>query len=241
MQIRLNKFLSESGVASRREADRVIEKGRVTVNGQVVQVLGLTIDDEGDEVRVDGRRVKKEAKKVYLMLNKPPGYLVSLKDPFGRATIKDLLPSFETRIFPVGRLDYESQGLLLMTNDGNLAYRLTHPRYKIKKVYLLKIKGQPDSVNLTKLEKGVFLDGKRTAPAKIVLQRVSSQRAFLRIEVYEGRKREIRRMFESIGHRVLELRRIKLGGLSLGKLKNGQWRYLTPKEVERLKNQVGLE
>lgn len=240
MRVRLNKFLSHSGVASRREADRMIEERRVTVNGQVVQVLGLTVDNERDEVKVDDRRVKTEPRKVYLMLNKPGGYLVSLKDPFKRPTIKDLLPSFKSRIFPVGRLDYQSQGLLLMTNDGDLAYRLTHPRYKIRKVYLVKITDQPDPPKMAKLEKGILLDGKRTAPAKIIPQRHSSQGTLLRVEIFEGRKREVRRMFEAIGHRVIELRRIKLDGLSLGKLKKGQWRYLTPKELQRLKDQVGL-
>lgn len=240
MQIRLNKFLSQSGVASRREADRMIAEGRIIVNGQVVQVFGLTIDDEKDEVKVDGRRVKKDEQMVYLILNKPAGYLVSLKDPFGRPTIKDLLPSFKNRIFPVGRLDYESQGLLILTNDGDLAHRLTHPRFEVKKIYLVKVKDQPDSLKLAKLEKGIFLDGKKTAPAKIVPLRVSSRQTLLRVEIYEGRKREIKRMLEAIGHRVLELRRIKLDGLSLGKLKKGQWRYLSPKEVGSLKKKVGL-
>lgn len=240
MQIRLNKFLSQSGVTSRREADRMIAEGRITVNGQVVQVFGLTIDDEKDEVKVDGRRVKKDEQMVYLILNKPAGYLVSLKDPFGRPTIKDLLPSFKNRIFPVGRLDYESQGLLILTNDGDLAHRLTHPRFEVKKIYLVKVKDQPDSLKLAKLEKGIFLDGKKTAPAKIVPLRISSRQTLLRVEIYEGRKREIRRMLEAIGHRVLELRRIKLDGLSLGKLKKGQWRYLSPKEVGNLKKKVGL-
>jgi len=218
----------------------MIEEGRVTVNGQVVQILGLTVDEEKDEVKVDGQRVEKESKKVYLMLNKPAGCLVSLKDPFRRPTIKDLLPSLKIRVFPVGRLDYQSQGLLLMTNDGDLSYRLTHPRYKIKKVYLVKIKGQPDPLKMAKLKKGIFLDGKKTAPATIIPHRQSLQGTLLRVEIFEGRKREVRRMFEAIGHRVIELRRIKLDGLSLGRLKRGQWRYLTPKEVERLKNQVGL-
>jgi len=218
----------------------MIAEGRITVNGQVVQVLGLTIDDEKDEVKVDGRRVKKDEQMVYLILNKPAGCLVSLKDPFGRPTIKDLLPSFKNRIFPVGRLDYESQGLLILTNDGDLAHRLTHPRFEVKKIYLVKVKDQPDSLKLAKLEKGIFLDGKKTAPAKIVALRVSSRQTLLRVEIYEGRKREIRRMLEAIGHRVLELRRIKLDGLSLGKLKKGQWRYLSPKEVGSLKKKVGL-
>lgn len=241
MKIRLNKFLSQAGVASRREADRMIADGRVTVNGQVVQVLGHKIDDKKDRVEVDGRRVKIEGGLVYLMLNKPSGYLVSLKDPFRRPAVKDLLPSIKSRVFPVGRLDYDSQGLLLLTNDGELACRLTHPRFKIKKVYLVKVKGEPDSSKLSKLKRGIFLDGKRTAPAKIVPLGGSTEKALLRVEIYEGRKRELRRMFEAIGHRVVKLRRIKIDGLSLGNLKEGQWRYLTQKEIDMLKNQVRIE
>ncbi len=218
----------------------MIVEGRITVNGQVVQVLGLTIDDEKDEVKVDGRRVRKDEQMIYLMLNKPKGYLVSMKDPFGRPTIRDLLPSFKSRVFPVGRLDYESQGLLILTNDGDLAYRLVHPRFEVKKVYLVRVKDQPGALELAKLEKGIFLDGKKTAPAKIVPLRVSPQKTLLRVEIYEGRKREIRRMFEAIGHRVFELQRVKLDGLSLGKLKKGQWRYLSAKEVGNLKKKVGL-
>ena len=155
MQIRLNKFLAQAGVASRREVDKMIAEGRIKVNGQVVQVLGYKIDDEKDRVDVEGRRVEKEEELVYLMINKPPGYLVTLKDNFQRPTIQQLLPSLRKRVFPVGRLDYDSSGLLLMTNDGELAYRLTHPRFKVPKVYLVKVKGEPDPSELTRLEKGI--------------------------------------------------------------------------------------
>lgn len=241
MLIRLNKFLSQAGVASRREADRIIAEGRVAVNGKAVEDLGHKIDGQKDMVEVDGKRVKREERFVYLMLNKPPGFLVSLKDPFGRPTIRNLLPPLKKRIFPVGRLDYDSQGLLLFTNDGELAYRLTHPHFKIKKVYLIKVKGEPDPSKFSKLEKGISLNGKKTAPAKIIPLSVLSKRALIRIEIYEGRKREIRRMFEAIGHRVLGLQRIKFDGLALGKLKKGQWRYLTQKEIVRLRNQSGLK
>ncbi len=238
MEIRLNKFISQAGIASRREADRMITEGRVTVNGEVIQILGFKIDDEKDRVEVNGRRVKIEEGLVYLMLNKPSGYLVSLKDPLRRPTIRDLLTSIKRRVFPVGRLDYNSEGLLLLTNDGELAYRLTHPRFKIKKVYLVKVKGESDSSKLSKLKKGIFLDGKKTAPAKIVPLEVSKKKTVLRVEIYEGRKREIRRMFEAIGHMVVGLQRIKFDGLSLGNLKGGQWRYLTRKEIDILKRKV---
>jgi len=152
----------------------------------------------------------------------------------------NLLPSLKKRVFPVGRLDYESEGLLLLTNDGELAYRLTHPRYKIKKTYLVKVKGKPDSAVLSKLEKGVFLDGKKTAPAKVALLESNPRKSFLRVEIHEGRKREVRRMFEFIDHRVLKLVRVSFAGLMIGKLKSGNWRFLKQQEIKKLKEQVKL-
>jgi len=235
MLVRLNKFLSQSGIASRREADRLITEGRVSVNGQQVENLGLKIDSQEDVVEVNGRRVKKQENNIYLMLNKPPGFIVSLKDSFGRPTIMDLLPSLKERIFPVGRLDYKSQGLLLLTNDGQLTFRLTHPRFKIKKVYLVRVKGELNSSQISRLEKGIILDGKRTAPARIKIIKATPKGIQLRIEIYEGRKREIRRMLEAMGCSVVYLQRIKFGPLGLGNLKKGQWRYLTAREISLLK------
>jgi pseudouridine synthase len=241
MMVRLNKFLAQAGIASRREADRMITQGRVAVNGEVILTLGHKIDAGKDRVEVDGKKVKKEGINLYLMLNKPPGYLVSMKDPLGRPTIKDLLPTLKSRVFPVGRLDYESEGLLLLTNHGELAFRLTHPRFQIKKVYQVKVKGEPDYSRLSRLKKGIILDGKKTAPAKIRILSVSSGESYLRVEIHEGRKREVRRMFEAVGHRVEELRRMRFDGLSLGKLKRGRWRYLTAREIEMLMRCVGLK
>jgi pseudouridine synthase len=238
MQIRLNKFLAQAGVASRREVDKMIAEGRIKVNGQVVQVLGYKIDDEKDRVDVEGRRVEKEEELVYLVINKPPGYLVTLKDNFQRPTILQLLPSLRKRVFPVGRLDYDSSGLLLLTNDGELAYRLTHPRFKVPKVYLVKVKGEPVPSELTRLEKGIYLDDKKTAPAKIVQIGGDPKKRLLKVEIYEGRKREVKRMFQAIGHKVLQLQRVNFGGLGLGSLKMGKWRFLTRKEIDSLKKQV---
>jgi len=240
-QIRLNKYLAQAGVASRREADRMIAEGRVAVNGEVIQALGHRIEAEIDKVEVDGVKVKKETKHYYLMLNKPPGYLVSLKDSFGRPTVRDLLPTLKGRVFPVGRLDFDSEGLLLLTNDGELAYRLAHPRFKIKKIYLVRVKGKPGSSSLHRLEKGIILDGKKTAPARINVLSSSLKESLLRVEIHEGRKREIRRLFEVIGHKVVALQRNKFGNLSLGHLKKGKWRYLTRDEIGSLRNQVRLE
>ncbi len=241
MEIRLNKFLSRAGVASRREADRMIVEGRIRVNGRVVEELGFKIDDERNRVEVDGKKIRRAEHFVYLMLNKPEGCLVTLKDPFQRPTIVQLLPKLKERIFPVGRLDYESSGLLLLTNDGELANRLTHPRYKVKKVYLVKVKGEPEPSELMKLEKGIFLDGEKMAPARVKLIARAPRRNLFRVEIFEGRKREVRRMFEAIGCRVVGLERISVGGLCLGKLRKGAWRFLTHQEVCLLRKQINLE
>ncbi len=241
MQIRLNKFLAQADVASRREVDKMIAEGRIKVNGQVIQMLGYKIDDEKDRVEVEGKRVEREEGMIYLMINKPPGYLVTFKDHFQRPTIQKLLPPLKRRVFPVGRLDYDSSGLLLLMNDGELAYRLTHPRFKVPKVYSVKVKGEPDPSELTRLEKGIYLDGKKTAPAKIAQVRGDPKKSLLKIEIYEGRKREVKRMFQAIGHKVLQLQRINFGGLRLGSLKTGKWRFLTRKEIDSLKKQVALK
>ena len=241
MQIRLNKFLAQAGVASRREVDKMIATGKIKVNGRVIQVLGYKIDDEKDRVEVEGKKIEREEGQVYLMINKPPGYLVTLKDRFQRPTIKQLLPSLGKRIFPVGRLDYDSEGLLLLVNDGELAYRLTHPRFKVGKVYLVKVKGDPDPSKLSRLEKGIYLEGRKTAPAKIARLSRSSKRNLLKVEIYEGRKREVKKMFDAVGHGVLQLKRIDFGGVRLGKLKTGKWRFLTRKEIDTLKKKVNLD
>lgn len=240
MQLRLNKFLSKAGITSRREADKMIAEGRVKVNGEVIQILGYKIDDEEDCVDLDGKRVKSDKGLTYLLLNKPSGYLVTLKDPFKRPTIMSLLPQMKRRIFPVGRLDFDSEGLLLLTNNGELAYRLMHPRYKVRKEYLLTVKGKPDPSSLSSIKKGIYLNGKKTAPAKITQIAFSQKRSHLRVEICEGRKRELRRMFEATGYRVMKLKRIKFAGLTLGKLKKGEWRYLTRKEIDLLRREVGL-
>jgi len=190
---------------------------------------------------VDGKTIEVTQKKVYVLLNKPPKFLVTLKDPFERPTIKDLLPKLNTRLFPVGRLDFDSEGLLLMTNDGELANRLIHPRYEIKKKYLVKIKGHPEKVQISKLERGIPIDGKKTAPSKIFPVSSSPKRSLYEVELHEGRKREIRRMFEAIGFHVLLLRRINFAGLTMDGLNLGTWRYLTDKEVQILYKKVGLK
>jgi len=240
LTVRLNKFLSLAGVASRREADRWIVQGRVSVNNKIVDELGFKIDEERDVVQVDGRKVQVKPTPVYILLNKPAGHLVTLKDPFRRPVVRSLLPASLGRVFPVGRLDLESEGLLVLTTDGELAHRLSHPRFGVKKVYLVKVKGEPNKEVLSRLERGIYLEGRKTAPAKAALLAPGQKSSWLRLELQEGRKREVREMCAAVGHPVQELRRVEYAGLVLKGLKPGQWRHLGPPEVRRLKALVDL-
>ncbi len=240
MLVRLNKILARAGVASRRAADRMIEEGRVKVNGRVIRDLGEKADDAADRVEVDGRPVGGGEAPVYILLNKPEGVVTTLADERGRRTVRDLLPARGPRVFPVGRLDADSTGLLLLTNDGDLAYRLTHPRYEVPKVYVAGIEGRVGDDDLEPLRAGVFVDGKRTAPAGARVLRHAGPRTVVRVEIHEGRKREVRRMFEAIGMAVASLERTDFAGLSLRGLKRGEWRYLTSAEVRKLRSEAGL-
>lgn len=240
MLVRLNKFLAHSGVCSRREADRLIEEGRVRVNGRVADELGVKIDPARDKVDVGGRGVRGvDDRPVYILLFKPAGRVVTVKDPFGRPTVMDLLPKLHARVYPVGRLDAESEGALLLTNDGDMAFRLTHPKHEIGKVYEVRVDGEPSGEDLDKLRKGVFLEGRRTAPARIQVLRGGPRRTSLRIEIHEGRKREIRKMFEALGYEVTGLLRVRFAGLTLEGLRPGQWRYLKKAEVDNLRKLTG--
>ena len=240
METRLNKFLAHAGVCSRREADRWIAEGRVSVNGLVVQELGEKIDPGRDRVVADGRPVRGvEEQLLYILLNKPAGLVVSVKDPFGRPTVMDLLKHVPARVYPVGRLDLDTEGALLLTNDGELALKLIHPRYGIPKTYEVRVEGEPRSADLDKVRHGIFLEGRKTAPAKIEILRRSHRHATLRVEIHEGRKREIRKMFEAVGYPVDKLLRVEFAGLTLEGLKPGAWRYLHAAEVKRLKKLTG--
>jgi pseudouridine synthase len=240
MPIRINKFLAHHGVASRRHADRLIAEGRVTVNGIVVEDLGSKFDETRDRIAVDGKTVRARAGDVYLMLNKPKGCLVTLDDPFQRRTIRDLLPDLPDGVFPVGRLDKDSEGLLILTNDGELAYRLTHPRFEVAKRYVVHVRGELEDKDAVRLQAGVFVDGRRTAPAKVVVFEKSARQSVLQIEIHEGRKREVRHMLEAVGHPVRDLKRVMFADLSLSHLPSGQWRTLTVPEILRLKKAVGM-
>jgi 23S rRNA pseudouridine2605 synthase len=236
---RLQKVLAQAGVASRRACEELIRQGRVQVNGQVVTELGTKVDPNLDEISVDGAPIAGPAEKVYLILNKPPGYISTVHDRWGRPTVLDLIPH-RGRLYPVGRLDAESEGLLLLTNDGRLTHRLTHPRYEHEKEYLALVKGRPKDAVLSQLRQGVDLEEGRTAPAKV--SRASRKEGletppgttWLRIVVHEGRKRQIRRMCAAVRHPVQRLIRVRMGPLRLGTLKPGQWRPVTERELAAL-------
>jgi pseudouridine synthase len=241
MLVRLNKVLARAGVASRRHADELIAQGRVSVNGLVVDELGTKVDEAKDRVKVDGRPIKAaRPEPVYLMFHKPEGTLVTLDDPDGRRTVRDLIPGLPEGVFPVGRLDKDSTGLLLLTNDGELAFRLTHPRFEVAKRYVVRVKGEISDADAAKLGRGVFIEGGRTASAKVTVFEKSARMTVLQVEIHEGRKREVRRMLGALGHDVLELRRVSFAGLALSHLPPGKARPLSVREVTRLRKLVGL-
>ena len=244
MQVRLQKILSTAGIASRRTAETLIVEGRVTVNGATVSELGSKADPDKDDIRVDGRRVKTAARRRYILLYKPRGYITTRSDPEQRPTVIDLLTKGGVReyIYPVGRLDYDSEGLLLLTNDGELAAQLTHPRHGIGREYQVRVRGIPDERAIEKLRKGVSLDGEKTAPAQVDIQKtIDTDRggdALLSIVIYEGRNRQVRRMCEAIGHPVSKLKRVRIGPIKDDHIRPGEFRDLDDKEVAALQREV---
>lgn len=243
--VRLQKILSAAGVASRRAAEALIVQGRVTVNGVAVRALGTRADPGRDDIRVDGRRVRLPAQHQYILLNKPRGYVTTRSDPQGRPTVLDLLKGVRGYVYPVGRLDYDSEGLLIVTDDGDLAARLMHPRHEVEREYEARVRGVPDARALARLARGVVIDGGRTGPAIVRLLRVSTRRqgeanADLSIAIKEGRNRQVRRMCEAVGHPVVGLRRVRIGPLSDPRLQRGRYRTLTHDELRRLKAAVRL-
>ena len=239
MEERLQKFLAEAGVASRRKAEELIVAGRVKVNGVVIKEQGVKIDPRKDKVEFDGKALSQKAeKKVYLMLHKPEGYVTTSKEQFGRPAVLDLIHGVPERIFPVGRLDYDTSGLLLLTNDGDLTYRLTHPKHDVDKTYIAKLYGVPDDGDLQKFRRGVAIDGRKTSPAKIqIISREKDLRfCTVEIQIHEGRNRQVRKMCDAIHHPVAQLKRIATGELKLGDLPKGKYRFLTEQEIKYLKS-----
>jgi pseudouridine synthase len=261
MQVRLQKVLSRAGIASRRAAERLIAEGRVTVNGVAVREMGTKADPAADDVRVDGRRVKGPERLRYILLNKPAGYVTTRSDPQRRPTVIELLRGVREYVYPVGRLDYDTEGLLLLTNDGDLAARLTHPRHGVERTYDARVAGVPGERDLERLRSGIPLDGRRTLPADVdMIGRVRSgpgsasahrapdekaarhdRESVLRITIREGRTRQVRRMCDAIGHPVLALRRVRIGPLSDRRLKRGEWRELTEQEIRALQRKCKVQ
>jgi 23S rRNA pseudouridine2605 synthase len=238
---RLQKILSAAGIASRRAAETYITDGRVSVNGQTVTELGTKADPETDDIRVDGRRIKTAARRLYILMYKPRGYITSRSDPQRRPTVIDLLAKGGVRdyVYPVGRLDYESEGLLLLTSDGDLAARLTHPSHEVEREYQVKVLGVPDDHDLQRLSKGILIDGRRTLPAEVrvlkVIEGTDAQHALLSIVVKEGRNRQVRNMFDAVGHPVDRLRRMRIGSITDEHIRPGEFRELDAKEIAALK------
>ena len=244
MSERLQKILSAAGIASRRLSEELILQGRVSVNGETVRELGTKADPATDEIKVDGRRVKTAQRKRYVLLNKPRGYITSRSDPQGRPTVMDLLKAVKEYVYPVGRLDYDTEGLLLLTNDGELATRLTHPRHEVDKVYEARVRGVPDAHTLDRLARGVTIEGRRTSPAKLrasePIVKESGEQTIVEITIHEGRQRQVREMFDSVGHPVVRLKRVRIGPVNDPDIPPGHWRDLTPQEIAKLQRAAGL-
>jgi pseudouridine synthase len=241
MTTRLQKILSSAGIASRRAAEVLIQEGRVTVNGQTVTELGTKADLGVDDVRVDGRRVKAAQRRRYILLYKPRGYITSRSDPQRRPTVIDLIGKGGVReyVYPVGRLDYDSEGLLILTSDGELAAQLTHPRHGVAREYHARVRGIPDRRELERLSKGIVIEGRRTAPARVTVSKVieggGGPDAVLSFVLREGRNRQVRNMCDAIGHPIVRLKRVRIGPISDDQIRPGEFRDLTPREVAALR------
>ena len=232
---RLQKVMAHAGVASRRKSEEIIKEGRVKVNGKVVTEMGVKVDPEVDKIEVDEKVISKE-KRVYLLLYKPEGYVTTVDDPRGRKTVLDLIKGIKQRIYPVGRLDYDTSGLLLLTNDGQLTYVLTHPSHEIEKTYLVKAKGYISDQKLNNLEKGIELTDGLTAPAKAELINRKSENTEFTLTIHEGRNRQVRRMCKKIGNPVNKLKRISFAHLDLSELNPGEYRHLSDEELKKFKD-----
>jgi len=232
--VRLQKYLAGCGVASRRKAEGLIAQGRVSVDGEIVLAMGSQIDPARQEIRLDGKLVTPHDDLLYLLLNKPQGYVTTMSDPQGRPIVTSLLKGIKARLFPVGRLDLDTEGALLLTNDGELAQKIQHPSYEVTKTYEAQVLGCPSAALLQKLEQGILLEGRKTAPARIMLIARQSGTCTIRITIHEGRKRQVRKMFQAIGHPVVHLKRIAYGHLFLQGLPAGTYRVLTPEDLKKI-------
>lgn len=233
--VRLQKYIAMCGVASRRKAEELIEKGTVKVNGEKITELGTKVEIGADKVTVNGRDIKPEQKNFYIMLNKPTGYVSTVSDQFDRPTVIDLVGTdIKSRIFPVGRLDYDTSGLLLLTNDGDFTYKVTHPKFELEKTYIALLKGGITISGLNKLRRGVKIDDYTTSPARVEIIDAKDGYTKVKITIHEGKNRQVRKMFEAVGSKVVELERISIGTVELGNLPLGHWRHLTSHEISYL-------
>ena len=235
-EIRLQKYLAEAGIASRRKCEEYITAGRVKVNGKIINELGTKVSPEKDEIYFDDKKIENKEELVYILLNKPIGYVTTAKDQFNRDTVMNLI-KIKERVVPVGRLDMYTSGALLLSNDGNFVYKITHPKHEINKTYTVTLKGIVTKEDIEKLEKGVEIGGYTTKPAKVKILKTDIEKNISRLEItiHEGKNRQVRKMCEAIGKKVQALHRTKIGNISVKTLKIGQWRYLTKKEIEELK------
>ena len=233
--MRINKYIAQAGICSRRKADELVANGNVKVNGLTLQEAGYNVVT-GDVVEVNGRRIEPENKKVYILLNKPLGYVTTVSDDRERPTVMDLVADVDARIFPVGRLDYNTSGMLLMTNDGDFAYSLTHPKHEMPKTYRARVSGVLSNEKCARLRNGVDIGGYVTAKAKVNIVKGTQRSTIVDITIHEGKNRQVRKMFKAVGNPVQELQRIAIGDLGLGRLAEGHYRKLTREETEYLKN-----
>jgi 23S rRNA pseudouridine2605 synthase len=240
MEERIQKIIARMGLASRRGAELLIAEGRVTVNGRIAEI-GMKADPSKDHIKVNGKLLTRREPRIYLMFNKPRGVVTSMSDPEGRSTVKDYLNGIRYRVFPVGRLDYDSEGLLLLTNDGDFANALMHPSGEIAKTYVVKVKGMIDEAKIRKLKEGVRLEDGKTLPARVRFVRRSENKSWIEISITEGRKRQVRRMVEAVGHPALKLRRIGIDGVKLSDLKVGEHRPLSEKELSSLRKDIASQ
>lgn len=231
---RLQKYMANAGIASRRKCEELISSGMVKVNGKTIKEMGVKINPDIDTIEVNGKVIKEPKKFVYILLNKPIGYITSVKDQFNRPTVMDLISTVKERVYPVGRLDYDTSGLLLITNDGDITYKLTHPRHEVEKTYLALVQGIPDGGVLEKFRNGLIIDDYITSQAWVKVVKTIKNNALLKIKIHEGRNRQVRKMCQKIGHPVINLQRIAIGKITLQGLKEGEWRYLNTEEIEYL-------
>lgn len=235
MEYRLQKYLADCGIASRRKSEELILAGKVKVNGKIVRELGVKVNPDRDKVMYEDKLIKIQKKKVYILLNKPAGYISAARDQFDNPSILHLIKDINVRLYPVGRLDKDTTGAIILTNDGDFSYKLTHPKHEISKTYIAEVEGVPTVDEMRTFAKGVYIDGRKTYPAKIRIVKETKKNSIVEIIIHEGRNRQVKKMCEEIGHKVISLHRQAIGKITIDNVKEGSFRYLTDKEIEMLK------